>query len=187
MSQLPLELRLAAHARLDTFIARENAAVVEHLRALDRGAVWLWGAAGVGKSHLLQAMCRAWHARGQRSMYVPLGQAKAAAPGAELLTGLEALDFVALDDVQAVAGQPEWELALFRLFEALSSRDFALLLAARSGPLACGFNLPDLASRAAAAVVYRIAPLDDEGRLVALQSRPRIAGSSSTKPRRAIC
>ena len=62
MAQLPLALALADHASFETFVPGRNAAAVQHVRALaGRGAdtIWLWGAEGAGKTHLMQAACRA--------------------------------------------------------------------------------------------------------------------------------
>ncbi|RPI63348.1 MAG: DnaA regulatory inactivator Hda, partial [Lysobacterales bacterium] len=128
MAQLPLELALADHASFDTFVVGGNAAAVEHVRHLAHGGadtVWLWGAAGAGKSHLLQAACRAAAEAGRRAMYVPL---PAASPA--ILADLEHVDLLAVDDVHAVAGDLGWEQALFVILNAYLGRSGALLLAA---------------------------------------------------------
>ena len=51
-----------------------------------------------------------------------------------------------------------------------------LLLAARAAPTAAGFRLPDLASRAGGAVGYRLKPLDDDERLLALRGHATARG-----------
>ncbi|HEY9183022.1 MAG TPA: DnaA/Hda family protein, partial [Gammaproteobacteria bacterium] len=133
MAQLPLALTLADHASFATFVRGSNGAAVEHVHALAQGraeTMWLWGGAGSGKSHLLQAACRAATAAQRRAMYVAL---PAAAPG--ILTDLESVDLLAIDDVHAVAGDVEWERPLFAILNAFLSRDGALLLAA-TGPAA---------------------------------------------------
>lgn len=167
MSQLPLALALDDFASFESFASGDNAAVVEHVRSLAGGAadtLWLWGAAGTGKSHLLQAACRDATAAGRRAMYVAL---PAASPA--ILADLEHVDLLAIDDVDAVAGELEWERPLFVILNAFSSRRGALLLAATKPATQCGFQLPDLASRGAGAVTYRIAPLTDDGRVAALR------------------
>ena len=61
MAQLPLALALKDHASFETFVAGSNATAVEHVRSVVHGrsdTVWLWGAEGAGKTHLLQAACR---------------------------------------------------------------------------------------------------------------------------------
>ena len=96
------QLALADHASFDTFVSGSNAAAVEHVRNLAQGGadtVWLWGAEGAGKSHLLQAACRAATEAGRRAMYVPL---PAVSPA--ILADLEHVDLLAVDDVHTVAG-----------------------------------------------------------------------------------
>jgi len=167
LAQLPLELALADHASFDTFVVGANAAAVEHVRALAvAGAetIWLFGGAGVGKSHLLQAACRAATAAGRRAMYVGL---PATSPA--ILADLEHVDLLAIDDVHTAAQDLEWERALFVILNAYTSRSGALLLAAAAPASQCGFQLADLKSRGAGAVPYRLAPLDDSERAIALR------------------
>jgi DnaA family protein len=167
LAQLPLALALADHASFETFVGGSNATALEHARSLARGradTVWLWAGEGAGKTHLLQAACREATEAGRRAMYVAL---PAASP--EILSGLEDIDLLAVDDVQAVAGDLRWEQALFVILNAFLSRSGGLLLAAAAPASQCGFRLPDLASRGAGAVTYRLAPLDDAERAKALR------------------
>ena len=115
-----------------------NAAAVEHVRSLasgDADTVWLWGAEGAGKSHLLQAACRAATAAGRRAMYVAL---PAASPA--ILADLEQVEVLAIDDVHTIAGELAWEQPLFVILNAFSSRNGALLLAANAPAAQCGFR-----------------------------------------------
>lgn len=167
MAQLPLALALADHASFDTFVGDANKAALEQVRSLAQGGaetVWVWGAQGVGKSHLLQAACRAATAAGRRAMYIAL---PAVSPA--ILADLEHIDLLAVDDVDTVAGDVEWERALFVLLNAYSSRNGSMLLAATAPAAQCGFRLADLKSRGAGAVTYRLAPLDDTERAAALR------------------
>jgi len=167
LAQLPLALALADHASFATFVGGSNAAAVEHVRSLARGradTVWLFGGDGAGKTHLLQAACREASAAGRRAMYVAL---PASSP--EILSDLERVDMLAVDDVHTVAGDLAWERALFVILNAFLGRSGALLLAAATPAAQCGFQLADLASRGAGAVTYRLAPLDDAERANALR------------------
>ena len=167
MGQLPLALTLANHASFETFVGGANAAAVEHVRSLafgGAGTVWLFGADGAGKSHLLQAACRAATAAGRRAMYVALPAASS-----EILADLEHVDVLAIDDVHRVAGDLDWEESLFVILNAYLSGSGALLLAAPTPAAQAGFRLADLASRGAGAVTYRLATLDDSERAAALQ------------------
>ncbi|HSH06300.1 MAG TPA: DnaA/Hda family protein [Burkholderiales bacterium] len=70
MQQLPLEITRPPEPTLDNFIPGANAEALARVWALVDGApgecvVYLWGAAGTGRSHLLQAARRA---AGQRKL-----------------------------------------------------------------------------------------------------------------------
>lgn len=179
MTQLALGLKLDGAARFSTFVAGANEAALLHLQNAARAEppgelLWFSGMPETGKSHLLQAACHAADAAGRRAMYVPCG-----APGAEepaLLGGLEGLALLALDQLEHIAGDAAWERALFALLDARRESAQTLLLAGRAAPAAIGFALPDLASRATAAVVYRLAPLGDEERRDALVAHARARG-----------
>jgi DnaA-homolog protein len=176
MAQLPLALPLAPHARFETFVPGPNAAAVRHLVALASGAaeetLWLWGARGSGKTHLLQAACRAAASAGQRSMYITLELAS----DPEILAGVESIDVLALDEIQQVARAAQWEAALFGVLDAFLARRGGLLIAALQPPTAVGFELADLASRAAGAVVYRIETLGGADQVAALIAHARARG-----------
>jgi DnaA family protein len=167
LAQLPLALALEDYASFATFTSGGNATAVEHVRSLATAAgdtVWLWGAAGAGKSHLLQAACRAATTAQRRAMYVAL---PAASPA--ILADLEHVDLLAIDDVHSIAGELLWEQPLFVILNAFLNRNGALLLAANAPAAQCGFRLADLASRGAGAVTYRLAPLGDTDRAAALR------------------
>ncbi len=174
--QLPLALQLDRHAVFEAFIAGGNGAALAHVQAVaagQRAALWLAGPAAVGKSHILQAACRAAAETGRRAMYLPLDAAEVEPA---LLADLEALDLLALDGLDAVAGRAEWERRLFKILNAAAAGELALLMAARAVPAAVGFALPDLASRAAGAVVYRLQPLGDADQVEALLEHARRRG-----------
>jgi DnaA family protein len=176
-NQLCLPLRLPDRGRLERFVADGNAAAVAAVRhwATDPGAghVLLHGETGSGKSHLLHAAFEAAAAAGARARFVPL-DLPALAPS--VLDGLEHCDAVVLDAVQAVAGQRDWELALFNLYNALGLQGGRLLLAARAPAPALGLDLPDLRSRLCACAVYRLQALDDAGRRRLLAREAAVRG-----------
>ena len=177
MVQLALELPRSPHARLDTFVAGRNVVAAKHVTAVAEGAretLWLWGVPGSGKTHLLQAACRAADLDGKRAMYVALDPAAALSP--LVLRGLDALDLLAVDQVERGAGDLEWEKELFVLLNAFLARQGGLLLAGRQPPATVGWVLPDLASRAAGAVVYRLEPLQDDDQIAALIGHARARG-----------
>jgi DnaA family protein len=132
---------------------------------------YLWGAAGSGKTHLLHAACRAADARQLSAIYLPLGMLAAYSPSAT--EGLDAWNLICLDDVDAVAGHPAWEEALYTLFNLFEGQ---LLLAASTPSAELSWQLPDLRSRLAGSFVLGLQALDDTDRLAALQLRARWRG-----------
>ncbi len=164
MQQLALAgLALADATRLEDFWPGPNVAAFAAIERLAAGAneplVFLHGAAGSGKTHLLKAAWRAARERGTRTGYLPLDQASMLDP--ELIEGWGELDFVALDAVEKIAGFTVWEHALFRISEELRERGATLLVAGRKPPDALGLELADLASRLAWGPVYALEVLDD--------------------------
>lgn len=174
--QLPLALTLDSHASFASFVAAGNAAAVAHLEAVAAGTrrepIWLWGEAGTGRTHLLQAACRRASEAGLRAMY--LAETQGLEP--TLLAELGRVDLVAVDDVERLAGNPRWEEPLFALVDARYQGAGMLIMAAGRPPAAADFRLRDLASRAAGAVVYRLAALSDQERLTAVMRHAELMG-----------
>lgn len=178
MRQLPLGVQLGVSLRFDTFAAGANAAAVEALRRLADGAssapVWVYGPRGSGRTHLLQAACAEAGRAGRPAAYLPLAQLRA--DGAQLLDGFEQLALVALDDLDAVAGDAAFEAALFTLYNGLAEHGRGLAVAAAGSPAATAVRLPDLASRLAASEVHRLEPLAESEQPAALRRRAERRG-----------
>jgi DnaA-homolog protein len=176
--QLPLGVELGVSLRFDTFAAGRNAVAVGALERLARGEggapVWIHGPRGAGKTHLLQAACAAAGDGGRATAYLPLGPVRAEGPG--ILGGFEHLALVALDDLDAVAGDGPWEGALFSLYNGLAEQGGRLALAAAGSPAATPVRLPDLASRFAASEVYLVEPLAEADQPAALRRRAERRG-----------
>jgi DnaA family protein len=172
--QLALGLRLRDGSSFENFLPGPNREALEAVRAAKAtAAVYLWGEAATGKTHLLEAACRQAQAEGRAPAYVPLRDKGALSPAM-----LEDLDtaLVCLDDLEAIAGDAAWERALFRLWESRRGQPGALLMTAAVPPARLGFQLPDLMTRLASASVYALKPLDDDGKIEALRLRARHRG-----------
>jgi DnaA family protein len=165
VKQLALGVRLRADAVFESFWPGPNSEVVATLRTPSAVPLWLWGASGSGKTHLLQAVCAA----AGEAAYFPLARPPALPP--EALAGFERTRVLCVDDVDAVAGDLAWESALFRLFNEASELRTRLIFAAAAPPRQPDWRLEDWGSRAAACVVYQLRELDDGGRIEALRLR----------------
>jgi DnaA family protein len=178
MRQLPLGVQLGVALRFEKFHAGATEEIVAALAARAGGAerppLWLYGLPGSGKSHLLQAACARAGTAGLSAAWLPLAAVREQGP--QLLSGFERLGLVALDDLDAVAGDAAWERALFTLYNGLMEQRGRLVLAATAAPAALGFGLADLASRFGAAEVHRLQPLPESGQADALRRRARHRG-----------
>ena len=170
MEQLPLRMRLRETARFASFVVGENAqacAVLQGSRPAAPLVVWLWGRAGTGKSHLLQAACAAAGERDEAAAYVDL----ALTPSSAMLEGCDTLALVCLDGLDSVAADPEWNAAIFRLHTLLQDGTGRLVVASNAPPASLPLTLPDLRSRLLAADVHQITELDETGQCEALRLR----------------
>jgi DnaA family protein len=180
MQQLPLRVRLRDTARFASFVPGANAEVLQLLaepRQDDPRVFWLWGRAGTGKTHLLQAACAAAGERGLAAGYLEPG----AAPSSAVLEGCEVLDLVCLDGLEAVARDPEWNAALFRLHTLMLDGAGRLVVASTAPPASLAFCLPDLRSRLLAASVHQLVELAEDGQVTALQRRASARGLELTE------
>lgn len=178
VSQLTLGIRLNDSASFTNYFAGRNAEVLSHLRACAHGEnhlpVLIWSGPGNGKTHLLHAACHAATANGQHPAYLPMRNATQWSPG--MLDGMEHSALVCIDDVDAIAGLPAWQEALFHLYNRMSEQRHCLVLSAAAPPPELKLDLPDLASRLAWGLVLHLQPLDENDKLAALQQRAQQRG-----------
>ena len=170
--QLALPVRLRDEANLDNFLPLPTTqALIAALRQQAEGQgeaiIYIYGPAGVGKTHLLQSSC---HLAGVGALYLPLGELADHRPE-EVVQGIESLNLVCLDDINVVLERPDWERALFNLCNRARQHGCRLLVAGNAAPRALAVALPDLRSRLAWGIVYQLAPLADEDKIAILQFR----------------
>lgn len=175
--QLPLAWRAPPDARLDTFVhapAGAVAAIGSLASVTSRDWMYVAGPSGTGKTHLLLGACAHADANGRRAMYLPLAHARG-----RVREALDAIDgdvLVALDDLDAIAGVREDEVALFEAHNRLRTAGARVLYAASVAPDALALTLPDLRSRLSQCTRIALGPLDDAGRRDVLLSRAQRRG-----------
>lgn len=174
--QLPLQIRFRDDSTFAGFEPGRNAEAVHYLQTgfAAGQSVYLWGGAGTGKTHLLESVCRLAAARGESAVYLPLRQRADLAP--DLLDGLEALALVCVDDIDAIAGEADWEAALFHLFNRVRAGGGRIAIAGAASPRALGLGLPDLATRLSWGLVFQLQPLLDDEKARVLRQRARARG-----------
>lgn len=160
MQQLLLELAPPPPPTLENFFPGRNAAALKALReALEGGErfVFLWGARGSGKTHLMRGFAEAAKAE-RAAAYVPPSNADWTRAGA--------LEAAAVDDV-ARLDEPG-QIALFDLCNRLRACDGALAAAGDAPPAQLALR-PDLRSRLASGIVFQLHALDDGDKAAALR------------------
>lgn len=190
-AQLALSIALRDDCRFDNYFVADNREAVTALQRHTAGhattesdaITYLWGSAGTGKTHLLQALCHQAASlsngidsrRGVAVAYLPLTQALTQLDPA-MLEGLEHLALICIDDIQAIAEHPLWEAALFHLYNRIRASGAHCVIAGNSGPHGLGLHMPDLVSRLCWGQVLHLNALDDDAVISALQLRAHHRG-----------
>lgn len=167
MTQLLLDLKPEQLPTLDNFVVGGNGELLSRLRGLtDRGsfdAIYVWGPAGCGKSHLLTAVI------------------SSARRPARLLAGSEVTTEIAIspgmllavDDIEALS-EPA-QIALFRTFNAARLAGLALLLSGSAPPARLQLR-EDLRTRIGQMLVFEVKPLSDDEKSAALKRHAMMRG-----------
>jgi DnaA-homolog protein len=163
LTQLLLDLRPNQPPSLDNFIVGENDELLSRLRMLAEpgcfDALYLWGASGCGKSHLLSGAASL--ALRKRPVLLLAGSRLAktdfhAPPGGLLI----------VDDVDSL--DEDAQIALFRIFNTARLVGLGLLLAGQKPPVKLKLR-EDLRTRIGQTLIYAVHTLNDEQKAAALR------------------
>ena len=167
MTQLLLDIAPDRAPSLDNFVVGRNVELLSALRhALDGNSneriFYLWGEAGCGKSHLLQAAIS--HARSAGLSAIGLCRAVP-----------EAAQVVAVDDVEALDEVAQIEL--FALYNRQRENGGVLLISGTQSPVHLRLR-DDLRTRLAWGLVYQVQALNDTEKSRALEQHAQARGFS---------
>jgi DnaA-homolog protein len=180
--QLPVKFEFRANQTFDDFYPGCNQEIIVQLKktvaGIDEQFIFLWGDAGHGKSHLLQACCHEAFKRDISAFYLDLSNSVSIEP--ELFAGLEDLELVCFDNIDTLAGRADWELAFFNFFNQHRDRNHRLILSASCVPNAIAFSLPDLQTRINWGLSLKIQPLEDDDKIAALTHKAQQMGFEVT-------
>lgn len=154
-------------------MAGRNGELVQRLRTLvPRGAerfLYLWGAPGSGRTHLLRSALAALEQAHSKVVYLT-ADAAAFDPRA-----LEEADVVAADDVERLDDGAQ--VVMFNLYNRLRDSGGTLLAAGDVPPAQLQLR-PDLATRLAWGLVYEVHALSDDEKVQALTEHAVARGFS---------
>lgn len=178
LSQLTLRLNSNDDATFVDFCPEGNEeailALKESASGIGEKIVYVCGQPGVGRSHLLQACCHEAHQHQRTSVYLPMANLVSLNPA--VLGGLETLDLVCMDDIDVIAGQVEWEEAIFHLYNRIYDAAGSIVVSAGDLPKAIHIRLADLVSRLNWGATYQLHPLSDEAKKSVLLHRAEKRG-----------
>ncbi|OWP24204.1 DnaA regulatory inactivator Hda [Eikenella corrodens] len=163
MNQLILDFP-AAPPSFDTFLGQGNRELLQVLREQHEPFVYVWGPAGAGKSHLLQAWAAQAEAAGLSARYLNAAN--------EPLHEMPPAGYhLALDQIDSLDADGQAELFNF-CNHIRQSRQGALLIGASVPPPRLAVR-EDLRTRMGYCLVYEIKPLSDEEKIAALVEAAR--------------
>jgi len=180
--QLPLQFRWPSNITLDDFIIFDNEIVIKALKHLittdNESQIFISGMALSGKSHLLMASCHQAEQQGISAAYLPMQEI--IEQPVEILEGLECLDLIAIDDIHLCNEHSHWQVALFNLFNKAQSNRVKMIFSANSGPASLAIELADLRSRLCWGESYQVSTLNDDQKMIFLQTKMEKRGLSLT-------
>lgn len=179
-TQLTFNFPIYDEPRFENFYPGANAMLLPLLKNLAEQTeifcAYLWGGVGTGKTHLLRAIAAQ---SPSDCVYLPLAQLKNESP--LLLDAFSFSRVVCFDEVDSVAGNADWEEALFHFYHRVEANHGHLLFSSVQTPSQLLIQLPDLKSRLAGSFVMEIKPLLDEEKLMVLKNRAQARGFRLTE------
>ena len=142
----------------DNFVADRAELIVGSLRELVLGQgeiqVGLWGAAASGKTHLLNASAEFARQQNVRlQIYDGLQLRECAAAEFD---GFDHCEVLAIDNLDALAGDADWEACFYQVINRCRDGDFRLLFSLSARPQALATRLDDFRSRLPGGLLLRL-------------------------------
>lgn len=167
MKQLILDLRPDRPPTLENFVVGDNAELLTHLTRLAAynpdascAHLYLWGANGSGRSHLLHAAVAQARENGRIAYCLAAAEVGANLPD-------EAGALIAIDDVDRLDDAAQ--IALFNAFNRAQRNGQTMLISGRAAPRELALR-EDLRSRIGQCLIFETRPLDDDTRAAILRA-----------------
>ncbi|WP_374565135.1 DnaA regulatory inactivator Hda [Nitrosomonas sp.] len=174
MQQLLLDIKPVPSPVLANFVPGRNAELLQTLQnwpaeqAAER-FIYVWGAPGCGKSHLLQATVAAYIQKKLKAVYCCAGK-----PGNFQDMDENTADCLAIDDIENLDAPAQ--IALFNLYNRLrDSGRTRLLMSGSAAPMYLQLR-QDLVTRIGWGLVYQVHELTDEEKTQAMQTHAADCG-----------
>jgi DnaA-homolog protein len=178
LKQLALNICLQDEINFENFYFDNNQEIVGILQAISlnkkNNFIYIWGAAGSGKSHLIIATSNYLNKANKQIAYLPLFDQASLKPA--ILENLENVTLLCIDDIDLIVGKRDWEEALLYCIKNLLDNGGNLLIAGNAPPATFTAMLPDLKSRLTSSLVLQVHTLTDMQKIRVLQYRAQLRG-----------
>ncbi len=134
----------------------------------------LYGGRGSGKTHLLNATARC--AREQSVRMQVYDATELVEFDAEAFDGYDDCALLAIDNLDALAGRPDWEAAFYRVINRCRAGEFRLLYTLSTRPAELDLALDDLRSRLQWGLLLELPRHDESAVRDILTRRARLLG-----------
>ena len=170
MQQLVLDIVAAPPPCFDNFVTATNTELVQAICAMvtehnHDPQLYLWGASGSGKTHLLQACVHLAHTRGNTAVYLDAIDFSSA----DNLT----FDVIAIDNVELLDAANQ--IKLFNLINQVREGKGRLICAGLVAPMQLALRI-DLTTRLGWGLIYQIHSLSEADKLSVLSKHAQARG-----------
>lgn len=155
--QLSLDLHIKQDASISDFTGPGWLSIIDVVRQMHAGLIsqlYLYGEPDTGKTHLLSAICESFRELDRSVIYLSLRELLTTDP--MVLSALESMNVIAIDDIDAIQGHSQWQEALFHLINLSYEYGNVLIFAGRVPVNQLAFSLKDLLSRLAKSPTFQL-------------------------------
>jgi len=182
------------HTFANYVVSITNQQIIAHLKYIihecstqvTNNYIYLWGQPGVGKTHLLQAVCEEafldnYNLRASyfSFKYLINNNLLEALDIADILDNLEQQDIICLDDINLIESK-SLQTTLFDFFNRIKDANKTLIIASLCSVNSLKIELLDLKSRLASGISYNLKALDDQDKKKLLKTRAYERGITLT-------
>ena len=156
-AQLSLNLDIKHDASLSDFGGPGWMSIIDAVRQLHVGLIgqlYLFGDPATGKSHLLSAICESFIEMDKSAICLSLNEL--IHTDVNVLSSLENFSLIAIDDLEVIEQNSQWQEALFHLINRSREGQRQLLFAANKPASELPFELRDLLTRLAQAPSFKV-------------------------------
>ncbi len=178
IKQIALPLSVDRQYSFENFISDRTDLIVASLKALVRGdgetQIGLWGTAASGKTHLLNASADYARTKGVVLQIYDAGQLLHC--DAMELEGFSHCDVLAIDNLDAIAGNAKWEAFFYQVINQCRDGDFRFVFAMAPKPEDLETTLDDFRSRLQWGLMLQLPSIGDIEIRQILRQRAQMIG-----------